>query len=326
MQGLNVVCRVSAILAVALALAACASEPSTDQPETNLESLTITTATTGQDVLDRVSEAEGECFRTAVGEDPYEAFLDGGVLADYGSVGDLDPLHACLTGDNFVLFGVAFTSARAGISAESHACLTTLGREHPDAVVTFLGVDTPPPAVAELTSEEHPYTIELFNCLTTEEKSGVIVHTWKELGAYQFTGEQLIAAFTEEEVGCFTDSFGMTREQLVDLIGARQPGQTSDVATPCITDQTYGRLSAHMLSIQLGGLTEETTDCLQDFAVEHPHFFELTRFGEFDPSAMSQEEFVEIADDGLRLFNCLTDDELRLMQRASAVALASFGQ
>ena len=41
---------------------------------------------------------------------------------------------------------------------------------------------------------------------------------------------------------------------------------------------------------------------------------------------MSQEEFIEIVDDGLRLFNCMTDDELRLMQRAAAIALASFGQ
>ena len=56
-----------------------------------------------------------------------------------------------------------------------------------------------------------------------------------------------------------------------------------------------------------------------------------TRVGTFDPSAMSEEEFVEIVDDGLRLFNCMTDDELRLMQRAAAIALvsialASFGQ
>ena len=74
-----------------------------------------------------------------------------------------------------------------------------------------------------------------------------------------------------------------------------------------------------------------TTSCILDFAVEHPHLFEAARVGTFDPSAMSEEEFVEIVDDGLRLFNCMTDDELRLMQRAAAIALvsialASFGQ
>ena len=69
-----------------------------------------------------------------------------------------------------------------------------------------------------------------------------------------------------------------------------------------------------------------TTSCILDFAVEHAHFFEAARVGTFDPSAMSQEEFVEIVEDGLRIYDCMTDDELRLMQRAAAIALASFGQ
>ena len=33
---------------------------------------------------------------------------------------------------------------------------------------------------------------------------------------------------------------------------------------------------------------------------------ELERTGTFDPSAMSEDEFVEIVEDGLRLYNCMT--------------------
>lgn len=68
-----------AAAALVAALVACSGEPSTDQPEVNLASLSMSADTTGKDVLDRVSEAEGECFSTAVGEDAYEAFLGGGV-------------------------------------------------------------------------------------------------------------------------------------------------------------------------------------------------------------------------------------------------------
>ena len=151
--------RVGALAFVAVA-AACGSDP-TAQPEVNLESLTLTAETTGNDVMDRVSEAEGECLRTEIGGAAYEAFLGGERRTAYGEVGDLDSLFACLTPDNFVVFGIASTAARAGVTDDTHACLTDLGREHPDAVVTLLGIETPPEAVAALIVETHPYTIEL---------------------------------------------------------------------------------------------------------------------------------------------------------------------
>jgi hypothetical protein len=91
----------------------------------------MTAQTTGQDVLDRVSEAEATCLRSSIGDEAYEEFLGGEVLTSYGKVGDLDPLFSCLTGDNFVLFGVDFTAARVEVTTESHICPFDLGREHP---------------------------------------------------------------------------------------------------------------------------------------------------------------------------------------------------
>ena len=302
------------------------SGPSTEQPAVGLGSLSLTAETTGQDILDRVSEAEAACLGTSLGAADHEAFAGGSVLNSYGEVGGLDPLYACLTGDNFVLFGVAFTSARAGLSGESHTCLIALGREHPDAVVTFLGIETPPEAVAALTAETHPYAIELFDCLNTKEKVDLTVHMWAQIGSYQLSGKELMTAFTEEEITCFTDSFGITRDQLEALIGSRQPGQTSSGATPCLTDETYGRIITTLLSVQFGGISEETGACIMNFAVEHPHFFELTRVGAFDESTMSEDEFSEIVEDGARIYGCMTDDELRALQEAEAHALATFGK
>ena len=152
------------------------------------------------------------------------------------------------------------------------------------------------------------------------------VHMWSELGSYALSGKELMAAFIEEEITCFTSAFNITREQLEVMIGSRQPGQSSSAATPCMTDETYGRILITMLSLQLGGVSEESGNCIKNFAVKHPHFFELARVGTFDPSMVSKGEFVEIVEDGLRIYNCMTDDELRAIQKASAHALASFGE
>ena len=123
------------------------------------------------------------CLREALGAAAYEAFL-GQLVTAYGETGALDPLLGCLTGDNFVLFGMTFIVARAGLEAEVQACLLELGREHPDAVVTLLGIEAAPEAVAALTVETHNYVVELYRCLTTEEKVELTVHIWSELGTF----------------------------------------------------------------------------------------------------------------------------------------------
>ena len=66
--------------------------------------------------------------------------------------------------------------------------------------------------------------IELFDCLTTEEKVELTVHMWSELGSYALSGKEPMAAFIEEEITCFTSAFKLTREQLEAMLGARQPG------------------------------------------------------------------------------------------------------
>ena len=131
---------------------------------------------------------------------------------------------------------------------------------------------------------------------------------------------------TEEEITCLTDSFNITREQLEILMSSRQPGQTSSSANPCMTEDTYARILITMLGPQVGGLSEETSTRIKQVAAKHPHFFELARAGTYDAEAMSQDQFVEIVEDGLRLYHCMTDDELRALQREAAHVLATFGE
>ncbi len=279
----------------------------------------------GQDIMAALSESEVRCLHDALGAAAYEAFLDADLATAYRDARDLEPLWGCLTGENFVHFGMTYVSARGGLVAESHTCLLELGREHPDAVVTILGIETAPEAVAALTVATHNYVVELYQCLTVEEQVQLTVHMWGgELGTYELTPQELMAAFTEEEITCFTDSFGITREQLESLVGSRQPGQTSSEATPCLTADTYARILIAGLSPQVGGLTDESASCIRAFANEHPHFLEVARVGAFDASSMSESEFAEISADGFQVLDCLTDDELKAIQEVAARALGSF--
>lgn len=297
--------------------------PSSTQPAAGLEDLAMTGTTTGQDVMDRVSEAEAVCASAAFGAG-YEAFLGAEVVSAYRDATALAPLSGCLTGENFVAFGMAYTVARSGLAADAHACLLALGREHPDAVVTILDIEAPE-AVAALAAAPHNYVVELYNCLSTEERVEFTVHMWNEFGTTAVPASEMMAAFTEDEITCFTDTFGITRDQLEAMLASRQPGETSPEATPCITEDTYTRIIVALLLFHLGGVSEESAACVATFATEHPHFLDLARVGTFDPEAMDQSRFEEIAADGLLLFDCLTDDELKAMQVTAARALASFG-
>ena len=40
----------------------------------------------------------------------------------------------------------------------------------------------------------------------------------------------------------------------------------------------------------------------------------------YDPSAMAANDFVELADDGLRVYDCVNEDELRRMQEFAVSA------
>ena len=42
----------------------------------------------------------------------------------------------------------------------------------------------------------------------------------------------------------------------------------------------------------------------------------------YDPSAMTPSDFLEIAEDGLRLYECVNEDELRRMQEFAVSALS----
>ncbi len=72
---------------------------------------------------------------------------------------------------------------------------------------------------------------------------------------------------------------------------------------------------------RLGGLNDESLGCLANFARQHLKFVQLVSTGPFDPDSLDHSEFIEVAEDRLRVFNCLNDEELRQMQESAAASL-----
>ena len=98
--------------------------------------------------------------------------------------------------------------------------------------------------------------------------------------------------------------------------------EASESVAECITPVGYLEIFLFITDSQGGGLSEESLSCVADFAREHQHYVALINPDSYDPSAMSPSEYAEIGDDGLRLWQCLSDEEIRRMQEVSLSALA----
>ena len=91
----------------------------------------------------------------------------------------------------------------------------------------------------------------------------------------------------------------------------------------CLTPEGYVQIFVAMSVSQAGGLSEESISCLTDFAREHPHYVALIDPDSYDLAAMSAEEIAEIADDGLKTWDCLTDEEIA---RTQGVGVSAMGR
>ena len=98
--------------------------------------------------------------------------------------------------------------------------------------------------------------------------------------------------------------------------------EASESVANCITEEGYVNVFVAITASQGGGLSEESLSCVADFARERQHYVALINPDSYDLSTMAASEVTEIADDGLRMWQCLSDEEIRRMQEVSLGALA----
>ena len=299
-------------------------EPPTPAPAAqstgNLGDFVITPATTGKDLIDALSEEEASCIQSAFGDAIFQILLGTPLLMASADPSAAAPLFGCLAPENVVVLGVSFfTAQHPDWGPETRTCFVEVGMEHPDAILTGLGMDPGSPSAA---SEAHPYLLELYDCLSDVEKVEFLISFQDEVDRRSSTERDLIDVLPESDVACIREN--LSEEQYAMLLETtiHEGFKSSDSLANCITEEGYVNVFVAITASQGGGLSEESLSCVADFAREHQHYVALINPDSYDLSTMAASEVTEIADDGLRMWQCLSDEEIRRMQEVSLGALA----
>lgn len=291
-------------------------------PAPTLENLVVTPATTGKDLLDRLSEEERGCIKEAFGDFIYAVMQGTPLLAAGSDPAAAAPLFGCLEIESLVRVGVAFIEASAGgWAAETRACMVEVGLEHPDAILTSIGLSSPEASAA---AAEHPYIVEFYNCMTAGEQLDYLLDFQEVIDALTSAEHDLVNALPDADAACIRDA--LTDAEYEALLATTVHGafDISDALTDCISDEGEVAVFVSIFASSSGDtLSDETLSCLADFAREHPHYRALINAHAYDPSTMDPEDFAEIASDGLKTWACMTDEEI---QRSQSLSLSALGQ
>ena len=329
----------AALLTILLVLiaAACGDEPTptpTATPEPTatplpptatpaLEELRLTPTTTGKDVLALFSEAETSCLRATIGDAAYEKMSDEPILAILTASGEnlVLPIFQCAKPENLVVFGIAFLDLQAGWTSDTRACMIRVSRESPLAVLTGLGM-TPPGQIQE-TSATRPYALEFYNCMTPVEKVGYLARIQAALDVNTAAATDIIGMIPESEAACIQEA--LTDQDYAVLQGATatQGFGMSDSVSACISQESYVPIFVSIIGSQTGGLSDNSRACVTEFASDYPRYIALVNPTLLDFSSTSIDDLVEIADNGIKLWECFNDEELLRMQQVYTAALAS---
>ena len=269
----------------------------------------VDASTTGQDLLDRLSEEEDACIKAAFGDAVYELLRGTPLLAATGSDNSAAaPLFACLTEENVVLAGTAFLSAAAGgYGDESRVCITDLMLEHPNFIYERLGFEW----TGEQRTEAHVIILAFYDCLTDAEKAVWLLRTFTAVDAVSpLTGADLIALLPESEATC-------VRETLSGDAYAAMQAATPLLATAlgadaanCLTIESAASFLVVATEASIGSLSSESAACIGGFVAARPTYVPIVASHLNDPSTLSPDDFVQTAEGGFELFECLNEDEL----------------
>ena len=299
-------------------------EPMPAQPMQTLEGFVITEATTGGDLMGMLSEQENSCVKAGVGDAFYQLILGTPImLMAGGDISQTAPLFNCLEPDNVVYLAVAFLDLQAGgWEPESRSCITGVGLDHPDAIYVRLGLDLGEGPIDP--AETLDYNIDIFNCLSNEEKKRFTVGMWMALDSVsEATGADIFGLLSEDESTCVSGR--LSAEQLAAIVNAT-PLQAITIGSPasdCISHETNVKILTSGMEWAIGGVTEESHNCLQQFARDNPAYVELFTSGLEGITATPADEFAEITAAGNDQYGCMTEDEMMRVQLATTAALSA---
>ena len=285
-----------------------------------MEDFAITASTTGKDLMDRLSEEEGACIRTTLGDLLFQILVRTPLLQAGTNTADAAPVFGCLTTDNVVHFAVAFIDAQAGgWTAETRMCVVEVGGRYPEAVLVNLGVEA---ARDDTAAETQAYTLALYECLADGEKEDFLIRLQATLDRSTSAERDIIAVLPGPEDSCVRES--LSEGQFAELLDAtvHEAFAATDALSGCLSDETYVQIFVAITESLAGGLGDGSRGCLEAFGRDHPDYVGLIRAGTYGTTAMTAAEFRRIVEGGLGMFECLSDGELRRIQGLAAEALS----
>ena len=289
-------------------------------PAGSMEDFAITPSTTGKDLVDRLSEEEGACIRTTLGDLLFQVLISTPLLQAGTNTADAAPVFGCLTTDNVVHFAVAFIDAQAGgWTADTRMCVVEVGGRYPEAVLVNLGVEA---ALDDTAAETQAYILELYECLADGEREDLLIRLQATLDRSTSAERDIIAVLPEPEAACVRET--LSEDRFAALLDAtvHEAFAATDALSGCISDETYVQIFVAITESLAGGLGDGSRGCLEAFGRNHPDYVGLIRAGIYGTTAMTAAEFRGIVEDGLVMFECLSDGELRRIQALAAEALS----
>ena len=271
--------------------------------------------------MDLLTDDETSCIEGAFGSGVFQILPTTPLLSAGSDPSAAAPLFQCRTPANVVLVGIAFLDAQAGgWDDESRACITEIGLGHPEAVFVRLGLQLGPEPIDP--AETLAHNVQIYECLTDDEKKAFTVSLWTGLDRNATaTGNDILALLSESEAACVRES--LSAEDF-EIMVAAQPLQAVSIgatAANCIDPETNFKIFANGIQWSIGGVTDETLSCLEDFAHANPAFVALLASGLQGIEAMPAAEFLEIIAVGNLQYTCMTEDELLRVQQAATAAM-----
>ena len=210
----------------------------------SLADFVIDESTTGQYLIDRLSEEETACIRNAFGAPIFNIIFVTPPLLGGSDPSASAPLYGGLQQEAVVLIGSAFIDARTGgRTEESRECIRNLALEHPEVIYAPLGLtldgqllDHPP--------EVHEFALRFYDCQTDQEKVQNFITVWEGLTASAaITGNDIVGVLNESETVCFREYFGDERYDafLGELVNSGALGSHA-MHEACFTPETASRL------------------------------------------------------------------------------------
>ena len=235
----------------------------------------------------------------------------------------------CLQRDSLIIVGTRLIGAyQGGWVQETRQCVTAIAFNNPELVFQALGV---PDVGAETSDADETRGVlpDLYECLDTGEKVRFAVEMMVySLTAAPFSGQQFLDSLPENEVECLETNlpapvFAMIAD--APSVGGGELRDAPPELLACVSSESIGRIPGEVAALGIGATSEDSRGCVVDLISARGDYMELA--GDFAERAedLSPEESLDIAEDGRKLFDCLSDEELAEFQERLSAHDAAIG-